>query len=520
MYKAKAKARPFEASSIFSIQSEPRNSRRSFNKVYPEMPRLSTNAICHSIEIQSPETDEWEDKSKRFSFRRVDRSQTIQQMLEPDDHTLPCNFEDGRVSRVEYEKLQIIDASVALFAMIGIMLAVFSYDVEFHGNDVSLLNTLQYSLIISTIVLIGVTFIRYQQKIKYLKVRGLLSTKDNLLTSGEIFKLLTEILIFLLQPYPCLQRHKVTLYSDLEATNYFYFGNDFFCLLIILRLYTFFRLLLNNTMYRSPRARRLTIMYGANNHYLYACKCIMKEKPLPNVLFGFFASVVIFGYMVRVCERPLNRYHPEGVDFNNYLNAMWCVVVTMTTVGYGDYYPRTHVGRFVTLLVCLWGVFIVSLMVVTLNNILTLSNVEEKSLTVLKRLELRKEVQKEAAYVLTNMAKISLTKRKIKERELARKRNWINAVRFKKHAHYFKDASRKLTTEATSGNMHEEMHRRFDIMGDVIHEMSVKQDKLEDLIKNLTDVMSTFQSAKDLPSLGENLQKQDSSSANTLKAIE
>ncbi len=85
-------------------------------------------------------------------------------------------------------------------------------------------------------------------------------------------------------------------------------------------------------------------MYGANNHYLYAGKCIMKEKPLPNVLFGFFASVVIFGYMVRICERyfrilkrgtnfhrPLNRYHPEGVDFNNYLNAMWCVVVTMTT---------------------------------------------------------------------------------------------------------------------------------------------------------------------------------------------
>lgn len=126
MYKAKAKARPFEASSIFSIQSEPRNSRRSFNKVYPEMPRLSTNGMCQSIEIQSPESGDWEEKSKRFSFRRVDRSATIQQMLEPDDHTLPCNFEDGRVSRVEYEKLQIIDACVALFAMIGIMLAIFS----------------------------------------------------------------------------------------------------------------------------------------------------------------------------------------------------------------------------------------------------------------------------------------------------------------------------------------------------------------------------------------------------------
>jgi len=178
------------------------------------------------------------------------------------------------------------------------------------------------------------------------------------------------------------------------------------------------------------------------------------------------------------------------------------------------------VGRLVILLVCLWGVSIVSLMVVTLNNILTLSNVEEKSLTVLKRLELRKHVQKEAAYVLTNMAKISLTKRRIKERELARKHNWKNAVRFKKHVNYFKNASRRLNTQTTSGNMHEEMHRRFDIMGDVIHEMSVKQEKLEDYMKNMMDMITAVQSAKTINSLGENLQKQDSSTNNTLKAIE
>ena len=98
------KARPFEASSIFSIHSEPRTSRRSLAKVYPDGPRYSTNVISHSIELHSPTSDDWEDKNKRFSFRKVSRSQTIQQMLEPDDHTLPCNFEDGRVSRVEYEK--------------------------------------------------------------------------------------------------------------------------------------------------------------------------------------------------------------------------------------------------------------------------------------------------------------------------------------------------------------------------------------------------------------------------------
>jgi len=298
------KARPFEASSIFSIQSEPRTSRKSVAKIYPEGPRLSTNpAICHSIELQTPDDNDWEDKEKRFSFRKVSRSQTIKQMLEPDDHTLPSTFEDGRVSRIEYQKFQIIDASIALFAMIGIILGILAYDVEFAGNDTDLLNALQYSLLVSTVVLIGMTVIRYQQKIIYFKVRGLLSLKDNLLTSGNIFYLAIEIFLFLLQPYPFLQGYRVTLYSDIEATHYFYYANDFFSLLIIVRLYTFFRLLLNNTVYRTPRARRIAIMYGANNQYLYACKCIMKESPLPNVLFGFFSSVVIFGYMVRICER-------------------------------------------------------------------------------------------------------------------------------------------------------------------------------------------------------------------------
>jgi len=56
---------------------------------------------------------------------------------------------------------------------------------------------------------------------------------------------------------------------------------------------------------------------------------------------------------------------------------MWCVVVTMTVVGYGDYYPRTLFGKITTLLVCLWGVFVVSLIVVTLTNILSMESGQE-----------------------------------------------------------------------------------------------------------------------------------------------
>lgn len=37
----------------------------------------------------------------------------------------------------------------------------------------------------------------------------------------------------------------------------------------------------------------------------------------------------------------------------------------MTTVGYGDYYPVTTFGRTYAVVACLWGNFLVSLVVVT-----------------------------------------------------------------------------------------------------------------------------------------------------------
>lgn len=52
---------------------------------------------------------------------------------------------------------------------------------------------------------------------------------------------------------------------------------------------------------------------------------------------------------------------------------MWLIMITMMTVGFGDYYPKTHIGRGISIVACFWGVFIVSMMVVTLTNATTLS---------------------------------------------------------------------------------------------------------------------------------------------------
>lgn len=61
------------------------------------------------------------------------------------------------------------------------------------------------------------------------------------------------------------------------------------------------------------------------------------------------------------------------MNFNSLENSIWCVIITMTTVGYGDYYPRTFFGRLLDIIVAIWGVFIVSMLMVTLTSTLKLT---------------------------------------------------------------------------------------------------------------------------------------------------
>ncbi len=126
-------------------------------------------------------------------------------------------------------------------------------------------------------------------------------------------------------------------------------------------------------------------MYACEADYLYVIKCIMKTYPYFLILSAMAMSIFIFSFAIKICESPLVR-EQEVKTFYNYLSSMWNIVVTMTTVGYGDISAKTHLGRFVIFWVCIWGIFIVSMMVITLNNTLETSTLENKAIAVLDRL--------------------------------------------------------------------------------------------------------------------------------------
>ena len=67
-------------------------------------------------------------------------------------------------------------------------------------------------------------------------------------------------------------------------------------------------------------------------------------------------------------------------------NTIWNVIITMTTVGYGDIFPKTIMGRVIGVIIALWGLFLVSIFTVTLSNLFTFSHGEAKAFELSERL--------------------------------------------------------------------------------------------------------------------------------------
>jgi len=66
------------------------------------------------------------------------------------------------------------------------------------------------------------------------------------------------------------------------------------------------------------------------------------------------------------------------------------MILTMTTVGYGDIYPITVGGRIFTIVACIVGVFILSLIIAKLAELIQLNQEEQKAYDIIMGAEKKK----------------------------------------------------------------------------------------------------------------------------------
>lgn len=66
--------------------------------------------------------------------------------------------------------------------------------------------------------------------------------------------------------------------------------------------------------------------------------------------------------------------------FDDYVTAMWCVIITMTTVGYGDVTAVSPFGRIISIINALWGAFVISMLVSSIGKIFDLLEKQKRAI--------------------------------------------------------------------------------------------------------------------------------------------
>lgn len=113
-----------------------------------------------------------------------------------------------------------------------------------------------------------------------------------------------------------------------------------------------------------------------------------------NLKFAFLSLFIIF------CIGTVGFHFLEGWDF---VDALYTTAITLSTVGYGDFYPKTEGGRIFTVVLVIFGV---GTMLYTVG-LLTETMVEGRLRTLLGRGRLEKKIGKmENHYIICGCGRI------------------------------------------------------------------------------------------------------------------
>lgn len=103
-----------------------------------------------------------------------------------------------------------------------------------------------------------------------------------------------------------------------------------------------------------------------SKHIQILARVLRKEK---NILFTVF--LIAIAYIIVTALIMFNI--EESAMFNDFFDALYWATTTLTTVGYGDIYPATDLGRMISMFSAIFGVAVIALP----SGVITASYLEE-----------------------------------------------------------------------------------------------------------------------------------------------
>ena len=121
-------------------------------------------------------------------------------------------------------------------------------------------------------------------------------------------------------------------------------------------------------------AKRICHEKGYAVNFSYSIRASMNKNPGTTYFAVFVTSVIGLSMLLRIFERPYYSlcFNPPIEDFRTLESAIFFVVMTMASAGFGDITTSTRVGRWLSLVVACWGAIMLSLLFGIIGDIFAL----------------------------------------------------------------------------------------------------------------------------------------------------
>lgn len=244
--------------------------------------------------------------------------------------------------------------------------------------------------------------------LEYDKEKKVVSKNENLITSGRLKFIIIKLVLFFFHPNLFMEDVTYNSFNQQVSQIVVMKINYIFCIIILIRSYFILRYFIYMSSYIYPESKRICKKYFFEADMKYAIKSLVENNPIQIYMISLMIFVLGFSFSIRVFERGIQK------EFAIFWNSIYYTLITMTTVGYGDIVAKTNEGRTIAMIACIVGVFLISMMIISVNKMLTMSSTELNALIILERVYSNKELEKSAKNVILNFSKILRSKHSLR----------------------------------------------------------------------------------------------------------
>lgn len=299
---------------------------------------------------------------------------------------------------------RLYDCLLACMAMVGLAAALVDYELRYsdlrtHTNcrEEEVGETYRWITLVTSLFGAYFLVIRRTAKLEDLHEReqrklaiGL--TPDKIDKCVPTVKLVCELLALLVFPYPYLQgciqlpQHYRTVLggTDYADTTVAYTSGEAAYFFMFIRLFFLFRSLFQLVSFQDSFAIEVCEPHHVEANIRFSIKCLFKMYPMTMVVALLAGTVPLIAYLLRLVERPFNDL--SAMDLSTYLTSLWCTAVTLATIGYGDYFPHTNLGRLLCALTGAWGAVVFSVIVFVIQDGMDLTKRQHTCFQKVRRL--------------------------------------------------------------------------------------------------------------------------------------